>query len=138
MAHWLSDLAGFKVDDATGVLTDISGSVTNLTVDGGNNLIQDTGLGDANHTEMRDIGAVKKMTIALMINSTTEAIFGPLAAGGTSVAKTVEANFASGWYISGETNVGKVTMVSPVGLQTASAEFSSLNGSGFDRTSVAL
>jgi len=138
MSHDLSDVAGFWVDSATGVLTDISGDINNLSINGGNALIDDTGLGDSNRTEQRDLGAVKRMSITFMMNSTTDAIFAPLVAAGTAVAKTVQAKLRTGSYISGESNVGAVSLSVPVGMQTGTAEFSSLSGSGFDHTSVAL
>jgi len=140
MAHDLSDIAGFRVDNQSGTLTDISGDITQVTVNGGNGLIEDTGLGDTNRTEQRDIGAVKGVSVTGMMNSTTRAIFSPLAAKGTSVAKTIEVKLsASGAtrYITGESNVGAVSISIPVGLQTFTAEFRSTSGSGFTNTSVA-
>lgn len=140
MAHDLSDIAGFRIDNAAGVLTDISGDITQATVNGGNGLIEDTGLGDANRTEQRDIGAVKAISITGMMNSTTRAIFVPLAAKGTSITKTIELEVAasgSSRYITGEANVGPVSLSIPVGLQTFTAEFRSTSGTGFNNTSVA-
>ncbi len=140
MSHDLSDVAGFRVDGATNVLTDISGDVTQVTVNGGNGLIEDTGLGDANRTEQRDIGAVKAVSITGMINTTTRAIFAPLAAKGTSVTKTIEVKIASSGsarYITGEANVGPVSLSIPIGLQTFTAEYRSTSGAGFTSTSVA-
>lgn len=136
--HELSDVTGFSVDNAAGVLTDISVSVTNVTFNGGNGLVQNTGLGDNNHTEQRDIGIVKSMSIAGMINGTTGGIFEPIVAAGTSVTKTVQALLRSGQYISGEANIGPTDMNIPVGLKTFSAEFRSTSGDGWDYTSVAL
>lgn len=138
MAHQKSDVAGFWIDSATGVLTDISGSVNSLELAGGNALVDDTGLGDANRTELNDIGTVKRFSISGFVNTTTYAIFAPLAASGTSISKTVQALFITGNYISGEANVGEVSLSVPIGLQTWSATVSSTSGSGFDNTSVAL
>lgn len=140
MSHALSDIAGFRVDNASGVLTDISGDVTQVTINGGNALVEDTGLGDSNRTEQRDIGAVKGISITGMINSTTRAIFAPLAAKGTSVTKTIEVELAASGanrYITGEAHVGAVSLSIPVGLQTFTAEYRSTSGTGFDNTSVA-
>lgn len=137
MSHDLSDIAGFSVDDDTGVLRDISGDITQVTINGGNALVEDTGLGDSNRTEQRDIGAVKGVSITGMMNSTTRGIFGPLAARGTSQTKTMQVALASGQYISGEANIGPVSLSIPVGLQTFTAEYRSTSGTGFDYTSVA-
>lgn len=138
MPHLKSDVTGFWIDNQSGTLTAISGSTNSLELAGGNALVDDTGLGDANHTEINDIGIVKRFTASGFINTTTYNIFGPLAAKGTSITKTVQALFLSGKYISGEASVGEVTLSVPIGLQTWSATFSSTAGSGFDTTSVAL
>ncbi len=138
MSHALSDVAGVRVDNASGTLTTISGDVTNATINGGNGLVEDTGLGDSNRTEQRDIGAVKGITLTGMMNSTTRGIYGPLAAAGTSATKTIEVTLASGQYITGEANIGTVSVSIPVGLQTWTAEYRSTSGDGFDYTSVAL
>jgi len=138
MAHQLSSAAGFSLTgEATSILSDISGDVNNLTINGGNGLVEDTGLGDAVRTETRDIGIVNSMSITGMVNTTTEAIFGPLI-NGTSVTKSVQAQLISGLYLSGTANVGPVSFSIPIGLQTFTAEFRSSSGTGFDRTSVAL
>ena len=125
MSHALSDVAGVRVDNASGTLTDISGDVTNAAINGGNGLVEDTGLGDSNRTEQRDIGAVKGITLTGMMNSTTRGIYGPLAAEGTSTTKTIEVTLASGQYITGEANIGPVSLSIPVGLQTWTAEYRS-------------
>lgn len=138
MAHNLSDVAGFSADNAAGALTDISGDITNVAINGGNGLVEDTGLGDANRTEQRDIGVVKGVSITGMLNSTTLAIYGPLAAAGTSAAKTIQVALTGAQYISGESNVGQVSFSIPIGLQTFTAEYRSTSGAGFDFTSVAL
>lgn len=137
MAHQISSAAEFRVDNAAATLTDISGSVNNLAIAGGNGLIEDTGLGDAVRTEIRDVGIVNSMNITFMVNSTTEAIFAPLV-NGTSVQKTVQAQLVSGQYLSGEAYVGPVSFSVPIGLQTGTAEFRSSSNTGFDRTSVSL
>lgn len=138
MAHQLSDVVSVRVDSATGVMKTISGSVNSVTIDGGNGLVDDTGMGDSSHTEIRDIGPVKKITLNGFIDTTTEAIILPLVAAGTSQTKSIEIGIISGKYISGETNVGNVSWNAPVGLQTWSAEYSSTSGDGFDHTSVAI
>ena len=137
MANQFSSDAGFSVDNAAGTLTDISGYVNNLTVSGGNELVDDTGLGDSVRHEATGISPVNEMSITAFVNSTTEAIFAPLV-NGTSVAKTVQAQVISGQYISGESNVATVSFSVPIGLQTVTATFRSSDASGFSRTSVAL
>lgn len=140
MAHNLSDVAAVRVDDDSGtsIMVTISGDITNVAINGGNGLVEDTGLGDANRTEQRDIGTVKGIALTGMMNSTTMGIYGPLAARGTSITKTIEIALASGQFISGEANIGPVALSIPVGLQTFTAEYRSTSGSGFDYTSVAI
>lgn len=137
MAHQISSAAGFSIDDSTGVLADISGSVNNMSINGGNGLIEDTGLGDSVRTEIRDVGIVNSISITFMVDSTTEAIFSPLI-NGTSVQKTVQAKLIDGLYLSGEAFVGPVGFSIPIGLQTGTIELRSASSTGFDRTSEAL
>lgn len=137
MAHRLSDVAGFKIDGATAVLTDISGSVNSVTVNGGNGLVEDTGLGDAVRTQMRDLGIVNTLSVNGMVNSTVYDIIAPLI-NGTSTTKTVQVASATGDYLSGEAYVGAVSLSIPVGMQTFSMELASSSNTGFTSTSVSL
>lgn len=137
MAHRLSDVAGFKLDGATGVLTDISGSINSVTVNGGNGLVEDTGLGDAVRTQLRDLGIVNTLSVNGMVNSTVYTIIAPLV-NGTSVTKTVQVASASNAFLSGEAYVGAVSLSIPVGMQTFSLELASSSNTGFTSTSVGL
>lgn len=137
MAHQISSAASFGCDNAGGTFTDISGSVNSVTLNGGNALVDDTGLGDTRHTEINDVDPIMTMQINGFWNSTTEAIFGPVMEG-TSVTKTVQYRTISGQYHSGEANVGAVSHSTPVGIQTFSCEFRSSDTAGFTRTSVAV
>ena len=135
MAHQLSSASRFRMDNTAGTITDISGSVNNLTVNGGNGLVEDTGLGDSVRTQIQDIGIINTMSITGMVNGTTYAIFAPLV-NGTSATKTVEARLVSGLYLTGEAYVGAVSFSVPIGLQTFTAEFASSSNTGFNATSV--
>ncbi len=137
MPHQLSSAVRFKMDNASAALTDISGSINNITVNGGNGLVEDTGMGDSVRTQIRDIGIINTIDITGMVNSTTYTIFAPLV-NGTSLAKTVEVRLVSGQYLSGESDVGAVSFSVPIGLQTFTAQFASNSNTGFDATSVAL
>lgn len=137
MPHRLSDVAGFKIDGATGVLTDISGSVNSVTVNGGNGLVEDTGLGDAVRTQLRDLGIVNTLSVNGMVNSTVYTIIAPLV-NGTSATKTVQVASATNAYLSGEAYVGAVSLSIPVGMQTFSLELASSSNTGFTATSVSL
>lgn len=137
MTDQISSAAAFSVDNASGTLTDISSSVTDLQISGGNELLENTGLGQAVRSEIRGLSPVNMMTITFKVNSTTEPIFAPLV-NGTSTQKTVQARLISGKYLSGESYVGPVSFSVPIGLQTGTAEFHSSTTTGFNRTSVAL
>jgi len=138
MGHQLSSAASFWISgEATSVLSDISGDINNVTYNGGNGLVEDTGLGDSVRTEIADLGIVNSFNITGMINTTTEAIIGPLL-NGTSATKTIQLQSISGQYYSGTANIGPVSLSIPIGLQTFSAEFRSASGTGFDRTSVSI
>lgn len=137
MAHQISSAAAVKLDDNTGVLVAISGSVNSVTINGGNALVDDTGIGDSRRTEIRDVDPIMEISLNGMLNTTTEAIIMPLM-DGTGVAKTVEILTLSGKYISGEANVAAVSHSIPIGLQTWSLSLRTSDTTGFARTSVAL
>lgn len=105
MANENSSVTGFAMDNATstGVLVDISGYVNTVSWDGGMNLLDDTGLGDGDETVVAGLGNARNVSVNGMLNSTTRAIFAPLAASATSKTKTIELKLATGDYWSGET-----------------------------------
>lgn len=136
MPDYLSDGASFSVDDDTGSLTDISAHVNSVDMTGGNDTVENTGLGDDRRSEQRDIGAIMTMSINGRVNSTTDAIFGAWLEG-TSAVKTVDFSPDGSQHYTGEATVGAVSYSVPIGLQTFSAEFRSSDSTGFNRTSVA-
>ena len=135
MADQFSSAGGFKLDNATGTLTDISSSVTNVEASGGNELQEVTGVGEGVRREAGGLSPVNSMTITFKVNSTTGPIFIPLV-NGTSVTKTVEHKLMTGQFLTGEANVGTVSLSMPIGLQTGTAELRSSDPTGFNRTSV--
>jgi len=136
MADRISSAAALRIDN-TSVLTAISSSVTSVTINGGNELYDNTGLGQSTMSEILGLSPVNEIQIAFKVNSTTWGIFAPCI-NGTSVTKTVEYSPYSGTYLSGEANVGAVSFSTPIGLQTGSATLRSSSTTGFTRTSVAL
>lgn len=46
MANWISSVAGFRIDNAAGTLTDIKQYINSIRDTGGANRLDDTGLGD--------------------------------------------------------------------------------------------
>ena len=135
MADQFSSAAALKLDNATGALTDISNSVTNVETSGGNELQEVTGLGEGVRREASGLSPVNSMTLTFKVNSTTSPIFAPLV-NGTSVTKTVELKLLAGTFLTGEANVGTVSFSTPIGLQTGTAELRSSDPTGFNRTSV--
>lgn len=133
MAHVTSRTLVFKIDNASASLTDISGSVNqqNLAKDLG--LLEDTGLGDTDRTYVPGLEGAT-LPVNGYMNSTTEAIVGPLVEG-TSITKTVSV-FDGYQYLTGEVWPANVTITGNVGeLVTWSMD---LTFSGaVDRTSVA-
>ena len=139
MSNWNSNDAGFWINAAgTSILSDISEYVNSVTHNGGNALVDDTGLSQPTHTEARDINPVNELSITFFVNSTTSAIFGPLKAAGTGASKTVQYQEGSSVYYSGSALVGSVSTSTPIGLQTGTTMFHSDSGTGFTRTSVSV
>jgi hypothetical protein len=89
MANLMSKSLKFKLDNATAALTDISAYVNTASLQGVQDALEDTGFG----LEERTYGyGLASATIPIngFINSTTEAIVGPLIGNRTSVLKTFQ------------------------------------------------
>lgn len=135
MAHKTSKDMGFALDNAAGTLTAISGSVNNQAINHAITILDDSGMGDTQHTTLT--GMVAAVTIPLngLYNSTIDGIFGPVAVAGTSVTKTAEFKAYTGRYYTGEVNIQDYSISgTPDTLEVWSA---TLVASGaFTRTSV--
>ena len=128
MANETSKITGFAVDNAAASLVDISGFCNSVTWTGAMEMLDDTGLGDSDHTVVAGLGNAKTVAVNGMLNSTTRAIFAPLAAGSTTVSKTIEIKLAAGDYWTGESWPDNVTIGLPLGLNTFSCNFSAQSG----------
>ena len=128
MANETSKVTGFACDNAAASLTDISGSCNSVTWTGAMEMLDDTGLGDTDHTVVAGLGNAKTVAVNGMLNSTTRAIFAPLAASSTSITKTIEIKLATGDYWTGEAWPDNVTLGLPLGLNTFSCNFSAQSG----------
>jgi len=91
-------------------------------------MLDDTGLGDTDHTVVAGLGNAKTVAVNGMLNSTTRAIFAPLAASSTTLTKTIEIKLATGDYWTGEAWPDNVTLGLPLGLNTFSCNFSAQSG----------
>lgn len=78
-----------KIDGAGGTLTDITAYLSSASVRSVQDTIEDTGLSDEEKSYLfGQAGAT--IPLAGMVNSTTDAIFGPLKGNRTTVTKTIE------------------------------------------------
>lgn len=135
MADWDWKSGGFRIDGANNTLVDISPYINNEALQSAITDLDTTGMGQTNKTRQNGM-ANKSIPLNGLVNSTTEAIFGPIM-NGTSVTKTFEKKMASNRYYNGEvlpTNIqfsGK-----PDTLQLFSATL--VISGAMNRTSVAL
>ena len=77
------------IDNTAGNLTDITAYLTSASLRGMQDTIEDTALSDTEHSYLYG-KAGATMPIAGMINSTTDAIFGPLVGNRASATKSIE------------------------------------------------
>lgn len=129
MAHENSTVIGFHCDNAGASLTDIAGSVNSVSFDGGLELLDDTGMGDTDRTVIAGLGNARNVTVNGFLNSTTRAIFAPLAANATSITKTIALKLATGSYYKGEAWPESVSLsASPGTINTWSCTFRAQSG----------
>jgi len=68
MADRISSAAALRIDSNTGVLTAISSSVTSVAINGGNELYDNTGLGQSTMSEILGLSPVNEIQIAFKVN----------------------------------------------------------------------
>lgn len=78
-----------KIDNAAGSLTDITAYTTSFTLNGSQNLIEDSAMGDEEQSFLFGLAGATA-TLAGIVNSTTHAIFGPLIGNRTTATKTFQ------------------------------------------------
>jgi len=129
MGHRNSDAVYVYLDNASASATNISGDVNSLSFDGGQNLLDDTGMSDSRHTVVKGLANASNVSLNGWLDSTTEAIFGPLT-DGTSITKTLWISFdTSATWWTGEVWPEAVTLGAEIdALQTWSAELRAQNG----------
>ena len=136
MAHRNSDAVQIKLDDSTGSIVDISGDINSLSWDGGQNLLDDTGMNDTRHTVVAGLANASNAALNGWLNSTTELIFGGVV-DGTSITKTYGHTFDDGatWW-TGEVWPEAITISASIdGLQAFSGGLRAQDG--LSSTSVA-
>jgi len=91
----------FKIDNASSALTSIKAYLNQQDLKRVLDLIEDTAMGSSERTFIPGLGG-NTLTINGMVNTTTDAIFGPLVAAATSVSKTFEWKKYDTKYFNGE------------------------------------
>lgn len=127
---------GFRIDGAAGTLVDIKAYLNSAELASAMALIDDTGMSDNVNSNLAGlVGSTQ--SISGMVNSTTDAIFGPLIGAFTSITKTTEWKAFTARYYNGEVRVNNVRYSGGNGaLQVFSVDLT-FDGS-VNRTSVAL
>ena len=80
---------GFSLDNASATLTDLTAWLNQVSLQRAINLLEDTALSDTNKSVLTGLAGTT-VSINGFVNSTTDAIFGPLIATATSVTKTFQ------------------------------------------------
>ena len=79
----------FRLDNSTGTITNITGFTNQASMQRSINLLEDTALNDANKSVLTGLAGTT-LSINGFINTTTDALFGPMIATATSVTRTFE------------------------------------------------
>jgi hypothetical protein len=114
---------GLRIDDASGSIADIGGSVNSQSLAGALNLLEDSGMGDEERTYLPGLAGA---TVELngFVNTTTDAIFGPLIGNRTSKTKSVEFKAYTARFYTGEVYPSNIQYSgSPDTLETWSGSF---------------
>lgn len=128
---------GLKIDSSTGVLTDVSDAVNSASMQAAFSILEHVGLGDSETGSVQGVRQLVRLSLNGFINTTTDGIFGPILAAGTTITKTVEFQESSSRYYNGEWNFSNVQISgSSDTIQTWSAELA--NQGTINRTSVGL
>src|SRR3990167_4312753 len=98
---------GFKIDCAAGTLVDIKAYLSSAELAAALALIEDTGMSDNTNSNLSGLAGAT-VSIAGMVNTTTDAIFGPLIGAFTSITKTVEYKAYANRFYNGEVRLGNV------------------------------
>lgn len=132
--HFFNDMT-LKIDNASGTLTDISGSVNQASLQSTQEMLDSTVLNSSTRGNFPGLAGAT-LPISGFINSTTDGILGPLCGNRTSITKTFEFYNGESYY-NGEMYPTDVQMTgSSSDLITFSCNLT-LDGA-VTRTSVAL
>ena len=127
---------GLRIDGAAGTLVDIKPYCNQADLARTLDLIEDTAMSDTNRSYLHGLAGTT-ITWNGMVNTTTDAIFGPLINAATSVTKTIEYKAYTNRYYNGEVLLTGVQYSgSTNSLQTFSV--SATFDGAVNRTSVVL
>jgi hypothetical protein len=121
MGHKTSIDMAMQIDDATGSLVAITGSVNSQALSAAMSVLEDSGMGDEERTYLPGLAGAT-IDLSGFLDTTTDGIFGPLVGNRTSKTKTVQFTPYAGRFYTGEcypTSVG--LSGSPDTLETWSA-----------------
>lgn len=127
----------FKLDGPSATLVDYTAYLQQVDLDRQLDLIEDTGMSDTNRSYLFGLAGTT-FTISGMVNSTTEALLGPIMVAATSVTKTFEYRATTApKYYNGEVLLTNIKFSGATNsLQTFSAS-ATIDGA-INRTAVAL
>jgi hypothetical protein len=138
MADYISKDMALRIDNASGTLTSISSQVNSQALQAGMTILDNTGIGDTAHTTVTGLGAQAVIPLSGFVNSTIEAILGPIL-NGTTKTKTVEFKVAAGKFFNGEFWPGAIEFSgSPDTIEAWSMTLTAQTGASINRTSKAL
>lgn len=127
---------GFRLDGASATLVDLKAHLNQVDLQRTLDLIEDSAMSDTNRSYLYGLAGTT-FTINGMVNTTTDAIFGPLVNAATSVTKTFEYKAYTNRFYNGEVLLTNIQYSgSTNSLQTFSAS-ATVDGA-VNRTSVAL
>lgn len=122
MANTTYKNMSFKLDNAAASLVDLSAYVNQASLQRAINLLEDTALSDANKSVLTGLAGTT-VSINGFVNTTTDAIFGPIIATATSVTKTAQYGAYTGRFYYGEVLLSNVQYSGSVdNLQTFSVD----------------
>lgn len=107
MANLIYKNETVKIDNAAGTLTDITPYLTSFSMSGSQDTIEDTAMGDEERSYLFGL-AGGTFSLAGIVNSTTDGIFGPLIGNRTTATKTLQHAATTNIVHRGETLVTSV------------------------------
>lgn len=136
MANLIYKDETIKIDNASATLTDITPYCTSITINGSQDLIEDTAMNDEERSYLYGLAGAT-VQLAFIVNTTTDGIFGPLIGNRTTVTKTFQHAITTNKVFRGEfLNTSVEYSGSTNSLQTGS--YSATLDGVMIKTSVAL